>query len=125
MLQLCLILLCFLGAFLTVSRPYLLILTVVKAFFDVAVLSAVIGLLKNRTAVLLRFNACLLYILLSFVLFCFAACGACLFSHMNSERNLRLICSRPFLRYLGEALLLLLPAVALYLIWPSLMALYV
>lgn len=122
--QLCFVGLALLGAFLTVSRPYLLALTLIKSFFDVALLASLMEMQAVRTSFFWAFNASLFYVLLSFVLFCFTASGACLFSHLSDERDLRLLFSGVFLRYLPEILFFSTLAFSLYLLWPYVIALY-
>ena len=117
------VLLALLGSVLTLSKPYLLLLTAAKAFFDVALCAALLPLLRAGGHVFLTSNACFLYLVFSLTLFCMAAARSCLFSFSGAERDLRLLCSKRFLLYLVEALFFAALALSLYFIWPQLSAL--
>lgn len=118
------ILLALLGSVLTLSKPYLLLLTAAKAFFDVALLSSLLPAARGLSNGFLTFNACLFYVIFSLALFCTAAARSCLFSFEGSERDLRLLCSRRFLIYLAEAVVFAALALTLYFLWPHLAALF-
>ncbi len=120
-LQLVFVLLALLGGFLTVSKPYLLILTGIKAFFDVSLLRS---LLQTDGLRFLSFNALLFYLLFSFVLFCLAAARASLFSFQGFARDFSLLFSRKCLVFLAECILIAALSLTLYYIWPQLLALF-
>ena len=119
------VLLALLGSVLTLAKPYLLLLTAVKAFFDVALLASLLPAVRGLSRGFLTFNACLCYVIFSLALFCTAAARSCLFSAEGSERDLRLLCSRRFLVYLAEAVLFAALALTLYFLWPQLTALFI
>ena len=123
--QMLLVLLALPAAFLTLSRSYLLLLSLVKAFFDVAWLTQTLSALSHLSNTFFTFNACLLYLVFSLLLFCFAASRACLFSVSVSGRDLQLILTRAFVSFLLEALLISLLALFLYELWPQIAALYI
>ena len=109
------------GALLTVTKPYLIVLTMIKAFYDVSFMClvsqwALLGAIK-----ILPWNACLLMVAFSMILFLFAAARAELFSFLHPERDIRLILSRPFGRYLIEAVLFCALALSLYYLMPELL----
>lgn len=110
------------GALLTVTKPYLLILTVVKAFYDVALLYRLTEWVKLGSIGFLPWNACLFMLILSLLLFAVAAARAELFSFLTVARDARLLLSRPFAKFLAEALLFTALGVTIYYLWPQLMA---
>ena len=109
-----------LGAFSTISKPYLLILAFLKGFYDAALLYEVSCLTGAGKIGILPWNACLLLVLFSLFLFALAAARAQLFSFVNAKRDLRLLLSRSFWLYLFESLFLLALALSLYFLWPML-----
>jgi hypothetical protein len=109
-----------LGAFLTVTKPYLIILSVIKSFYDVALLYRVSQWARLGAIGILPWNACLLLLIFSLILFCFSAARAELFSFLHTQRDLRLILSRPFGAYLLEMLLFTALALSLYYLMPEL-----
>ena len=106
-----------LAAFLTVSKPFLMLLTVAKAFLDAGVFFRVTQLAKLREINFWQWNACFFLTAFGVFLFATAAALACWFSHKNKARDARLIFSRPFGKYLTEALLLLALALPLSYLW--------
>ena len=111
-----------LGALLTVTKPYLLALTAIKAFYDVALLYRLTGWVRLGTIGFLPWNACLLLLILSLLLFAVAAARAELFSFLTAARDTRLLLSKPFGKFLIEALIFLALGITLYYLWPQLMA---
>jgi len=110
-----------LGAFLTVSKPYLLLLSFGKGFYDTALLYRVTMLASEGSLGILPWNACFLLILLSLLLFALAAARAQLFSFSSKSRDLRLLCTGSFWLYLFECIFFLALAFSLTVLWPRLM----
>ena len=106
-----------LAAFLTVSKPFLMLLSIFKAFFDAGVFFRITHLAKLKQIDFWQWNACFFLTAFSVFLFAAAAAQACWFSHKNTARDVRLIFSRPFGKYLLEALFLLALALPLALLW--------
>ena len=111
-----------LSAFLTLGKPYALVLTGVKAFYDVSLLRALVSVFRTVSNGFLAFNAGLLYVIFSLVLFCMASVRALLFACDVKGRDLQLIFSRRFAVFLGEVLLFTALALSLYYLWPSLLS---
>ena len=122
-LQFSLVLLALLGAVLTLSKPYLLILTAVKAFFDIRWLTAVTQALPSLAGGFWAFNACFFYLAFSLFLFCTAAARACLFASNSIMRDTQLLFSKKFAVYLIETVFFAALALSLFYIWPQLEAL--
>lgn len=112
-----------LGALLTVSSPYLALLTVAKAVYDAAILYRVTHLARSGAVGFLLWNACFFLLAFSLTLTAFAASRACFFAHRSPRRDAALLLSRPFLCYLGEALVLTAFSSVLYPIWVHVAAL--
>lgn len=110
-----------LGGLLTVTKPYLLILTAVKAFFDTALLYRVTVWARTDLIGLLPWNICFLMVVLSLLLFAFAAARAELFTFWNTKRDAQLIFSRAFGRFLTEIILFLAIALSQYYLWPTIL----
>ena len=115
------VVLALLGAFLTVTKPYLTILTIIKTFYDVALLYHVSQWVRFGVIGILPWNACLLILIFSIILFCLSAARAELFSFLHPERDIRLILSKPFGYYLLEMLLFAALALSLYYVMPELL----
>lgn len=111
------------AAFLTVSNTYLMVLTLIKGFFDTQLLYRVTLLVKSGHVGFLEWNGCFFLSAASVILFLLTAVNAARFSFENNKRDLVLILSKPFLKYLAEALLFMAFATLLYLLWPRLLAL--
>ena len=120
--QLLFLLLALLGALLTVTKPYLLLLTVCKSLYDATLLYHVVTLTRSGTIGILPFNACFFLVAFAAVLFALAAAGAELFAFMQPARNFALVFSAAFGRYLIRALLLATLALTLYFLWPQIHA---
>ncbi len=108
---------------LTISNTYLLLLTVLKGIFDAQLLFRITLLVRSGNAGFWEWNGALFLVAASLILFLLAAMGAARFSFENQERDLSLILSKPFCKYLLEALLLCALATILYFIWPRLLSL--
>ena len=122
--EFCFIPLSLLGAFLTVTKPYLIVLTVIKSFYDVAFLYQVSQWVLLGAIGILPWNACFLILIFSMLLFCFAAARAELFSFLHPARDVQLILSRPFGQYLLEILLFSALALSLYYVIPELLDIF-
>ena len=121
--QLLLALLALLGGFLTISKPYLLLLCMGKALYDVCAFRMLMADFSiHGGGALLAFNALVLYGIFSLLLFCLCAARASLFSFDCTARDFTLILSRPCLRFLGEAVFLAALSLSLYYLWPQLSA---
>ena len=116
------VLLALLGALLTIAKPYLYALTLTKAFFDGAVLWQITTWSRAVGIGILSFNACLLLLILSLLLFIMTAARAELFAFLTTARDARLLFSRRFAKFLAEALVLLALALSLYYLWPQMLA---
>ena len=110
-----------LGAFLTVTKPYLIVLAAIKSFYDIALLYQVTQWVRIGAIGILPWNACLLILIFSIVLFCLTASRAELFSFLHPARDIQLILSRPFGSYLLEMLLFTALALSLYYLLPELL----
>ena len=117
----CMIPLALLAGLLTLTKPYLMALTLVKAIFDTTLLVGITARIGSEGMNVLRWNGCFFLTAFSLILFCIAAARACLFSFENRMRDAALLCSRPFWRYCAEALLLIALALSLYFLWPQLL----
>lgn len=108
------------GGLLTVAKPFLAVLTACKAFYDMALLLAVTRLAQAGSIGILPWNACFFLTIFIAVLFVFSAAQAALFSFLYTARDLRLIFSKPFGRYMLHALVILAVCLCLYMMWPQL-----
>lgn len=120
LIEFCFIPLSLLGAFLTVTKPYLILLALIKSFYDVALLYQVSQWVRLGAIGILPWNACLFILIFSIILFCFTAARAALFSFLHPARDIQLILSRPFGAYLLEILLFTALALSLYYLMPEL-----
>lgn len=111
-----------LAAFLTLGKPYSLILAGIKSFYDMALLLFLFRTVRGHSNAFLAFNASMLYVVFSLLLFCMALARASLFTYDTKERDLQLLLSRHFLGFLFESLLFVALALSLYYLWPSLLA---
>ena len=109
-----------LGGVLTVSKPYLLLLSLLRAALDAEVLAYLFSKAHGGYGGFFTFNACLCYLAFSVLLFCVTAARACRFSAESTGRDTALLLSRRFLVFTGEMLLLLALSTLLYLLWPQL-----
>ena len=106
-----------LAALLTVSKPFLMLLSIIKAFLDAGVFFRLTSLAKLNEINFWQWNACFFLTAFGVFLFATAAAQACWFSHKNTARDTRLIFSRPFGRYILEALFLLALTLSLFFLW--------
>lgn len=111
--QLILLTLAFLGGVSTISGVWLFLLCACKAAGDAASLFRITAMVKTKAIGMLPWNTCFLLLALSAFLFIGTAATACRFSFSHRERDLRLIFSKPFARYLFRCLIFLLISVLL------------
>lgn len=116
------IFLALLGAILTVTKPYLILLTLIKAFYDGRLLFKITAWARFGCMGILSWNACFFLLILSLLLFAMTAARAELFAFMVTSRDTRLLLSRPFAKFLAEAAILLALSLSLYYLWPHLLA---
>lgn len=119
--QLLFLALALLGAFSIVSRPYLLLLTAIKAFFDVGVMSRVIEATAGVKGGFFAVNAAFFLVVIALLVFCTAAAKACLFSFFAKRRDAALLFSRECLSFLTEAVLFLAISFLLCLLWQQIL----
>lgn len=110
------------GALLIFSKPFLWLLAFCKGAFDTVLLLRVTQMARSGQIGILPWNACVALIALSFLLFTLAAARAQLFACTTTKRDLRLLRSGGFWLYLIEALLFLILAYSLYVLWPELLS---
>ena len=120
-----LVLLALLAALLTVSKPYLLCLSAVKAFYDVAWFSPLMSAATLTAQGGLAFIAAFFYLAFSLLLFAGAAARSCLFATGNYRRDTQLLVSRSFWGFLLEAVFFAALSSVLFFIWSPLVALFV
>ena len=107
-----------LGAVLTVSKPYLFLLSICHGLVDAVLIAGVTaGVFYGQTA-WLPYNGFLLLVLLSCLLYCYAASQACWFAFAAKERDLRLLFSRAFAKFALTALILVTLLLAVCFLWP-------
>ena len=112
-----------LAAVLTLAKPYLLVLTLVKAFCDTAFLMQLFRGVRGGSGSFWGFNAHLLYLSFTLLLFCLAASYACLFSFHSTKRDAGLLFSLHFIKFLARAAFLASLALLLYFLFPQIKAL--
>ena len=117
------IFLCCFSGLLTVTKPFLILLTLSKACFDLSLLRRVLLLARGGAVPLLPFNAFLCYLLASVILFLITASRAALFTFRYTARDTKLLFSRPFLLYLLEMSCFLASGMIFYLLWPQILQL--
>ena len=110
-----------LGAVLTLTKPYLLVLSVCKALYDVTVLFHISSLTQRGSLGILQWNICFLLVVSSLLLFALSAARAQLFSFLCPKRDTGLLFSREFGKYMIETVILLAIGSTLYFMWPQLM----
>ena len=107
-----------LGAVLTVSGPYLLLLSIGKGLTDALLISGATSRVFCGETAKLPYNGFLLLVLLSCLLYCYAASQACWFAFSARERDLRLLFSRAFARFLLLSFIIILLLCAMWFLWP-------
>ena len=106
------------GALLTVSKPYLFLLSVLKGLSDALLISDATARVFYGEVTRLPYNGYLLLVLLSCLLFCYAASQACWFAFSARERDLRLLFSKPFAGFLLLSLIITALSLAMWFLWP-------
>ncbi len=107
-----------LGALLTVSGPYLLLLSVGKGLCDAMLLSGVTARVFGGEVTWLPYNGALLLTLLSCLAFCYAAAQASWFAFSVEERNVKLLFSRSFVRFLLLSVIIAALLAVIWFLWP-------
>ncbi len=111
------VLLASLAAVCTVSNSYLVLLTAFKGLYDAQLLSQATLLVKCDQIGIFHWNACFFLIAFSLILFILCAANAGKFAFETTARDLRLIFSKAFGKFLLEAFFLIMIALLLYLLW--------
>ena len=111
------LLLALLGGFLSVSSPFLLLLTGWKAVLEAQLLYRLLLLARADEITLLSLNACLLLLLITLFVYVTAAASACRFSHETYIRDLRLLLSGSCLAYLVRGACLAAATLLLKQLW--------
>jgi hypothetical protein len=94
------VLLALLGGFLSVSSPFLLLLTVWKAAVEAHLFYRLLLLARGGEISLFCINACLFILLVMLFVYLIAAASACRFAHETYIRDLRLLFSKGCVVYL-------------------------
>ena len=110
-----------LASLLSVSNTYLMLLTALKGLYDAQLLWRITLLVRSANIGILKWNACFFLIAFSLVLFLLAATDAARFAFENEKRDLSLIFSSPFAKFLLEAVFLIVFSILVYLLWPRLL----
>jgi hypothetical protein len=114
------LLLALLGGVLTIAKPFLSVLAFVKGLYDTTLVRSFTALAKCGEIGIFSWNACFFLIMGTAFLFAFGAARAQHFSFFNNERDLKLLFSSAFGRYLVLALLCMAFALTVALLWPHL-----
>ena len=101
----------------TISNSYLVLLTACKGLYDAQLLWQATMLVRCGQIGIFYWNACFFLIAFSLVLFALCATNAGKFAFENRSRDLKLIFSKPFGKFLLEAFFLIMLAFVLYLLW--------
>lgn len=101
----------------TLTKPLLLLLTVLKAFFDLAMLKDILISTAAGLVGILPFNACLLFAFATLAVYLLAASRAEYFTFRHTARDSQLLLSRPFWHYLLGSACFMAVAVLLALLW--------
>jgi len=106
------------GALLTVSKPYLFLLSIGKGLTDALLISGATARVFYGEVTWLPYNGFLLLTLLSCLLFCYAASQACWFAFSARERDMRLLFSRPFAGFILISLVITVLSLTMWFLWP-------
>lgn len=106
------------GALLTVSGPYLLLLSIFKGLADALLVSGATARVFHGEGSFLPYNGFLLLVLLSCLLYCYAASRACWFAFSTRTRDLRLLFSKPFAAFLLISLIMVALLSVIWFLWP-------
>ena len=104
-------------AFFTLTGPLMVLLTFLKGLFDFGVLLRLIVLAQSQGIGLFYFNIILLLIGSGIIIYIFSAATARLFAFENTGRDLSLLFSKAFFKYLTKAAFFTLFAILLYYLW--------
>ncbi len=110
-------------AFFTLTGPLMVLLTFLKGCVDFLFLIDLISLAGNAEISLLHFNIVLFLIGAGIIIYILAAANARLFAFENTSRDLSLVLSKPFFRYLTQAAVFVTIAAFLYYLWQKLLTL--
>ena len=110
-----------LAAVLVVSNAYLTMLSAFKGFFDAQLVRRIILFVRTDQVGFWLFNACFLLVAVSAMLFLPTGALAARFSYESHGRDFELVFSKPFLNYVIRALLLILLAAAVSVLWSRLL----
>lgn len=113
-----------LAAFLTVSNPFLLLLTLCKATLDATLLCRVFTLSERGSRTFLACNTVLCYLVCTLLLFCGVAALSGVFSYHAKLRDTRLLFSRECTLLLLKLAICALGALLLYRVWPRVATLF-
>ena len=113
-----------LAAFLTVSNPFLLMLTLCKATIDATLLCRVFALSQSNRRTFLACNTVLCYLVCALLLFCGVAALSGVFSYQSKLRDTRLLFSRECLSLFLKLAVCAICALLLYRVWPQVAALF-
>ena len=112
------------AAFVTVSGPFLLLLTFGKATLDAMLLCHARTLTRNGIHAILPYNALFGYLVCTLLLFCGIAAFSSVFAHEARERDTRLLFSRRCLTLISKLSVCSVFSWLLYRIWPYVTALF-
>lgn len=112
------------AAFVTVSGPFLLLLTFGKATLDAMLLCYARTITKGGLRTVVPCNALFCYLVCTLLLFCGIAAFSSVFAHEARERDTRLLFSRRCLTLMSKLTVCSVFAWLLYRIWPYVTALF-
>ncbi len=110
-----------LAPLLSVPNTYLCTLSLLYGGYNGVLLARSILLVRVGAAGFFAFNAALLLILFSLVLFLLSTAKACRFAFENPARDTKLLLKRAFLKYMAEAVLFTALSVSVYYLWSKLL----
>ena len=110
-------------AFFTITGPLMVLLTLLKGLLDFSFLLRAVTLAQNQSIGLIHFNAVLLLLGAGIIIYIFSAATARLFAFENQSRDLSLLFSKAFFKYLIKAAIFALLAIVLYYLWQKLLTL--
>ena len=113
-----------LAAFLTVSNPFLLVLTLCKATLDATLLCRVFALARGENGTFLACNTVLCYLICTLLLFCGVAALSGVFAYHSKLRDTRLLFSKECAILLIKLAVCAIGALLLYRVWPRVATLF-
>lgn len=108
------------GAILTISKPYLFLLSVGFGLTHAFLIADKTAGVFRGEITWLPYNGYLLLVLLSCLLYCYTAAQACWFAFSARDRDLTLLFSRSFAKYLLLSLIITALLLSLWFLWPHL-----